>query len=183
MYRYAQPLTWQPFAHGQLATSRASFGWTAPTVSYDDMRAIKVDADNLAALVSVNVADPGFRSQWAAWYANWNAFYDKYQDIWAKLGAATYSDDLANRVKQYSLELQQLSSQYNQQRNAAGGAVPQVPAPVSHDPQSEARDSGADTTSAIKWIVGGTVLVSGVVLAIVYAPEIKLAVKGLGKLF
>lgn len=160
----ASTLPRTPAAWPASAASGTKIGWTAPTVIYDDMRAIKVDADKLDTLIQRFVPEGPFKASWRAWYANWNAFFEKYQSDLNKLGAILYTDDLAQRVQVYSQELANITADYNQQRQADGQVVPQTTPPPLRDPRTTS-DQHEKVGSSLPWWfwVLGTLAAGGLV--------------------
>jgi hypothetical protein len=112
----------------------ATFGFTAPTIIYEEMRAIDQDAARLDGNVNGFVADANFKASWNGWLANWRAFRDRYLDSnAAKLGAVFYTDDLARQVEIYRQQLSGFYADYARQTSSTGGVVPAI-APLAVPP-------------------------------------------------
>jgi hypothetical protein len=125
LQRHAPPLS-RRSAYPQAART----GWTSPTTIYDKMRGIDPAARELNALVVANVQKPLLRSAWAAWYQNWQAFFAKYQDYWAKVGVFFYSDDLARQTEAYRTEFASFRATYAAERDEKGLPLLQPSAPI-----------------------------------------------------
>jgi hypothetical protein len=127
-------------ASGAYAGGPVRIGWVSPTVIYDEMRAIDAAAKELDGLVMAHVARQVFRDAWAAWYARWRAFFEKYRpdsQWWgtmAKLGAATYTDELWGQVQGYRSDLERFRAGYVQEKTLKGEPVPSPVTPIPIEP-------------------------------------------------
>lgn len=114
---------------------RANVGWTAPTVIYEKQRQVQASAAALDADITTHVKRPLFREAWAKWYADWSAFFRKYQDSnLNKLGAITYTDALNEQTERYRSQLLAWYETYAQEKDGdkpvpPASAPPPVPAP------------------------------------------------------
>lgn len=160
-YAYAYPM---PPMLAQ--RSRADVvGFVAPTITYDRMRQIQASAVTLDANIRHYVTDESFRRAWAAWYAEWLPFYEKYAgpdySTSARLAAAFESDELSQQTESYRQTLERFASDYRNQRQANGQPVP----PLAGGSPSLGRiplnphDAPANLgIPAWLWVVGGVAL-------------------------
>lgn len=106
------------------AYAEPQIGFTAPTVIYEKMRDIQRAAAGLDADVQAHVTSAVFRHNWDTWYANWRAFFIKYQSTSEKAGAIFYTDDLNRQVETYRLQLLGFFDDYRKQTGTDGKPVP-----------------------------------------------------------
>ncbi len=159
-------MTYAPYASPGPLQPRARIGWTAPNIIYDDLRAMKVDADRLNALVAqsatLGVPDATYRSAWAAWYQNFNTFFDKtVGSTFNKAFVAPFeTDELAQRVKTASGELNGFVADYNR-AVATVQPTAQMSAPPARDPKVDPPAAAAAGSSNLPWWfwVGATIAV------------------------
>jgi hypothetical protein len=115
----------------------AMTGWTPPTITYEKMRQTNASALALDADIKRNVTRDMFLTAWKQWFLNWRAFFDKYQGSWtntAKLGAAFYSDELAERAEEYRAQLEGWFAGYSREKRPDGENVPPPTAPLPPKP-------------------------------------------------
>jgi hypothetical protein len=134
------------------------FGFTAPTILYDEIRAIDQDATRLDANVTAYIPlGVPFRAAWSSWLPNWQAFRDKYLDsAYQRLGAVFYTDDLAKQIETYRQQLSALYQDYARQTSPQGGAVPALTPPGPQAPplvpgQQTDPATGQSSPSLLPW--------------------------------
>lgn len=119
----------------------ASTGWTAPTLIYDKMRQVNVSATALNSDIGAHVRREAFKGSWAAWFANWRAFFEKYQGMSSRLAALTFTDELFQQVLSFESQLVSWYDAYGREKDGekpvppASGSppVPNVPIPPSKE--------------------------------------------------
>jgi hypothetical protein len=141
-------------------------GWTAPTVIYDKMLHIDSGAKEMNALMIANVTESVLRAAWAAWYTQWLAFFAKYQDTFARLGALLYTDDLARETEDYRRTFESFRATYAIQRTSTGAPLPQpsTAIPGVLNPGEKKKEDGSSAGIEIPWwiwTVGGIGLALG----------------------
>jgi hypothetical protein len=116
---------------------RVNVGWTAPTTIYEKQRQIQASAASLDADIAANVKRQTFKGAWNQWYANWKAFFAKYQDSsWNKLGAVTYTDALDAQTEGYRNQLLAWYDAYGAERDGDKPLPPpSAPAPAAPPPK------------------------------------------------
>lgn len=162
---FVAPAGWTPAYAPMTRFPIPNTGFTAPTITYDLMRQIQARAQALDLLVNRYVADPVFRSSWGAWYEQaWEPFFEKYtQSELARLGAAFYSDELAQRAETFRQQLESFYADYNRQRQPDGQAVPNAGQPVPQvRPLPKPEGGSLSSIFAVPWwtwVIGGVVVV------------------------
>lgn len=172
----ARHLATEGGATGAYAGGGVRIGFIPPTIIYARMRAIDAEARELNTLILQYVARALFRDAWKAWYAEWRAFFEKYRpdsEWWgtmAKLGAATYTEELAAHVEGKRIDLERFRAGYLLEKQSNGLPVPPPPTPqVLPPPEPPAPKSERPWwLPEIPWWgwVLGTVVVGGLVYSV-----------------
>lgn len=133
-------------------------GWTTPSIIYDRMRDIDTAASALDREIQTKVTRAAFRDHWGEWYKRWRAFFAKYQGAWAKLGAVTYTDDLASQVESWRQQLADFGDAYKLE---SGSSVPGIPPSPPVPPPPLPNPTGIANLSVPWWVwmLGGVALV------------------------
>ncbi len=151
-----------PAPHHQPATT----GWTAPTLIYDKMRQVNMSAMALNGDIGANVRRELFKGSWASWFANWRAFFEKYQGTMARLGALTYTDELFQQVLSFESQLVSWYDAYGREKDGdrpvppPSGAppVPNAPIPPARDRLPEAPPGDGLVIPWWAWLIGAGVI-------------------------
>lgn len=139
---------------GHRANVRTSFGFTAPTILYEEIRAIDQDATRLDSNVTAYVPlGTPFRASWAAWIANWRAFRDKHLDSnYEKLATLFTTDALAQQIETYRQQLQSLYADYGKLGAGTPALAPPGPvAPPLVPGQTTSPATGKPEPSLLPW--------------------------------
>ncbi len=140
---------------------QASTGWTSPHVIHEKMRQVNMSALALNGDIGANVRREAFKGAWASWFANWRAFFEKYQGTMASLGALTYTDELFQQTLSYESQLVSWYDGYGREKDGekpvppASGSppVPNVPIPPSKE-LPNAPDSSGLVIPWWAWVIG-----------------------------
>jgi hypothetical protein len=153
-------------------------GYTSASIISNDIQAVNIDAARLESLMTANVVDAPLRAAWAAWYADWQAFYEYHQSQFQRFNSLFYSDTLAAQVEAKSRQLAALYADYNRVRNPA---TPPVPVPNVKQPKAEdaAREQSVTGWNIPWWVwmLGGVAVVGAGYLAYRKAQQLR-RVKG-----
>jgi hypothetical protein len=133
----------------------ASTGWTSPHVIHEKMRQVNMSAVSLNADIGANVRRELFKGSWASWFANWRAFFEKYQGTIASLGALTYTDELFQQTLSYEGQLVSWYDAYGREKDGdkpvppASGLPPKPNVPI--PPSKELPNAPPDIGLIVPW--------------------------------
>lgn len=152
----------RPFPNYQGHQQPASTGWTSPNTINEKLRQVNLSAVALNADIGGNVRREAFKASWAAWFANWRAFFDKYQGTFARLGALTYTDELFQQVLSYESQLVTWYDAYGREKDGdkpmppptGAPPVPLAPIPPSRDKLPEAPPGDGLSIPWWAWVIG-----------------------------
>lgn len=153
---------------------RDQIGFVAPTLLYDQMRAIDASARSLGADFARNVdAQDPTRHAFEDWFGTvWTPFFQKTTGtLGAKLANAFFTDDIQKQIDTHRLELDGFYHQYAALHLASGQPVPApsapgVPVPPPASPETPAPSWIPSFVPKIEvpwyaWLVLGGVAVGG----------------------
>lgn len=151
----------QPFPNyqgpraAQQPAQPASTGWTAPTTIYEKMRQVNMSAVSLNNDVTAHVKRDLFKSSWGSWFANWQAFFAKYQKTAERFAALTYTDELFQQTLSYESQLVSWYDAYGREKDGDKPVAPPSGLPPTPNlpipPSKELPTAPTDNGLVIPW--------------------------------
>jgi len=128
------------------------------------MKQVDTSALALAHDIQTNVGDPVFQKNYAAWLADWKAFYEQSQKLLAKLFSNPFrTKELDDQTESYRQQLIGWYADYRNQKGHDGrtpvpppSGQPPVPAPTPPDGRGGGASAGLPWWF---WVLGGVGLV------------------------
>jgi hypothetical protein len=150
------------------------FGVVLPATLFHRMDEVDAVMRATNAAIAQNLAAPtDYTRNWADFFARWQVFNANERATANLLSPAAWllrSDDSQRETEAKAAQLEEIRAQYPSQRSKTGGAPPPLTGPTV--PKLPSGGDGGFPVATVAVVVG---IVALAAVAVLYAPEIKLA--------